>query len=403
MRSARDRQLRRNVMKHAFMCSFVRKAIFIVPTILTLCLLPIIAAAANQQCVVARVPNAKVLRLDKFYAGVAIADNDVWAVGAAANLKTSEPLAEHWDGSTWQVVRTPDIPRSNLYGVAAVSTSDVWAVGDYFDATQAEFLTLAIHWNGSRWNAVPTPNAAPNDSLSGISSVKQSNNLWAVGTASSLGGPNIGFIERWDHAAWSIAYTYQSPLGASFLQSVASTSPRSAWAVGTYTASDGFEFPLALHWDGQAWSQVSTMTLPVGSFQAVSALADDDVWAVGVVPFLHSVKPFVAHWNGLSWTQVPAPTVGLKFATLNGVIALSRDNVWVDGNTYNRSRLDPDSTDIIAHWDGAAWTTLRAPESGEDKSLYGITGLSHAVWSMGFVDPVISKGEASAVTDFSHC
>src|SRR3712207_6854619 len=40
-------------------------------------------------------------------------------------------------------------------GVAATSSTDVWAVGYYYEGNVARSLTL--HWNGSQWSIVPSP------------------------------------------------------------------------------------------------------------------------------------------------------------------------------------------------------------------------------------------------------
>ena len=61
-----------------------------------------------------------------------IASNDVWAVGGVSNPSTNQvqPLAEHFNGTTWSVVPTPLWPRENFFtGVSGVSANDVWAVG----------------------------------------------------------------------------------------------------------------------------------------------------------------------------------------------------------------------------------------------------------------------------------
>ena len=54
----------------------------------------------------------------------AVTSNDVWAVGDRA----AAALTEHWNGSTWSIVPSPTISGS-LHGVAAVAANDVWAVG----------------------------------------------------------------------------------------------------------------------------------------------------------------------------------------------------------------------------------------------------------------------------------
>src|SRR3954447_22437124 len=62
----------------------------------------------------------------------ALAENDVWAVGVSYNTERtiSSSLIEHWNGSQWTVVPSPN-PSSTLnilYAVAAAASNDVWAV-----------------------------------------------------------------------------------------------------------------------------------------------------------------------------------------------------------------------------------------------------------------------------------
>ena len=50
-------------------------------------------------------------------------------------------------------------PRpSRLFGVHALSASNVWAVGEYFDGSIDK--TLIVHWDGSAWTQVPSPNVS---------------------------------------------------------------------------------------------------------------------------------------------------------------------------------------------------------------------------------------------------
>jgi hypothetical protein len=53
-------------------------------------------------------------------------------------------------GLAWRVVPSPYIGNSSmLSAVAAISSDDVWAVGD-----------LILHWDGGSWVQVPAPAAA---------------------------------------------------------------------------------------------------------------------------------------------------------------------------------------------------------------------------------------------------
>jgi hypothetical protein len=57
------------------------------------------------------------------------------------------PLVEHWDGTNWSAVSSPDPnPHTgyNLKAIAAISASDIWAAG----------TTGIENWNGTSWSLV---------------------------------------------------------------------------------------------------------------------------------------------------------------------------------------------------------------------------------------------------------
>src|SRR5437867_7519461 len=80
----------------------------------------------------------------------AIASNDVWAVGAYGVLGISaQLLIEHWDGSSWRRAASPALTTPNeLLAVNAIAANDVWAVGGYDSGGRA----LIEHWDGTSWN-----------------------------------------------------------------------------------------------------------------------------------------------------------------------------------------------------------------------------------------------------------
>ncbi len=83
------------------------------------------------------------------------------AIGYHANGSDIVTLAERWNGTKWLVSPTPNPSGptlSELNGVACASSSDCLAVGDSGETQQTPSLTLAEHWNGTKWALVPTPN-----------------------------------------------------------------------------------------------------------------------------------------------------------------------------------------------------------------------------------------------------
>ncbi len=133
----------------------------------------------------------------------ALTRDDVWAVGwfveAANQDRPAKTLIEHWDGTSWTVVPSPNVGGPNtqsfsneLRGITAVSANNVWAFG-LTDALGPERITnLALHWDGTDWKIVPTPNPNPRD-VSLIDDVLEGGivipdgNIWLAGVADGFG------------------------------------------------------------------------------------------------------------------------------------------------------------------------------------------------------------------------
>jgi hypothetical protein len=145
-------------------------------------------------------------------AGVATAD--VWAVGNAPNATDGldNAVTEHWDGLAWSVVPAPNgstnpngKTASQLVSVAAVSSNNIWAVG--WTSTSVNFNvfqgTLIEHWDGSQWTVIPSPNVdgSSQNALTGMG-VIDANDIWAVGY--TLAGNYRTLTEHWDGSPWSI-------------------------------------------------------------------------------------------------------------------------------------------------------------------------------------------------------
>jgi hypothetical protein len=173
---------------------------------------------------------------DAWLLGVtAISADDVWAVG----FDHVGTLAEHWNGTTWSIVPSPNpVAGTNLFNaVTAIGPDDAWAVGESIVPGDPS-RTLAEHWDGTAWRAVATPNQGPlNNELFGVSALS-STDVWAVGyRAKPL--PGGGFVNRtvtqqWDGTAWSVV---TSPnLGVDdVLLGTAATGPSTVFAVGGFT------------------------------------------------------------------------------------------------------------------------------------------------------------------------
>ncbi|HJP65784.1 MAG TPA: hypothetical protein VKA30_05705 [Actinomycetota bacterium] len=284
---------------------------------------------------------------------------DAWAVGSFrdANLRF-RTLIEHYDGTAWRVVLSPNAGSSTnqLQAVDAISATDAWAVGQWFDGSANR--TLALRWDGQRWRVVPTPNVGSGDNvLRGVVAISPTD-VWAVGSERSE-GTFAPLTEHWNGSSWSVV-TAPVGLGGGLLRAVAAVSATDVWAVGAL--GDGDDGALAEHWNGSAWSMAS-MPAVFGedSLASVTAVSSSDVWAVGHA----GSRTLTEHWNGSAWNAVASPNPVPANANdfLNAVTAISSSDVWAVGAVLDFLAGSVQST-ITMRWDGQAWTVVPSPNPG---------------------------------------
>jgi hypothetical protein len=117
-----------------------------------------------------------------------------WAVGYFVNAEyQQQTLVEHYNGTRWSVVPSPSPGgRQNiLYGVAAVTDSDVWAVGADQDAsTNGTWHTLAEHWDGTAWTTVPSEDPGITGNQFYAVTAVSANSVYATGQQAGSGFPS---------------------------------------------------------------------------------------------------------------------------------------------------------------------------------------------------------------------
>src|SRR5439155_2997484 len=206
---------------------------------------------------------------------------------------------------------------SALRAVAAVSADDVWAVGE-----RAGPATLVEHWDGRRWRVVPSPTSPEvgGSRLTAVAAVS-ANDVWAVGgTGDEFVVP---YVLHWNGRVWRTVDVPHPPItdNGLGLRAVTALAANDVWAVGASHLTE--------HWDGHAWRIVpapEASTDPDGTtaFNGVAARSARDVWAVGLATDPAGPRTVTAHWNGIAWTLVPSPDPGTRLNILNAVVAPAR-------------------------------------------------------------------------------
>ena len=115
--------------------------------------------------------------------------------------------------------------------------------GTQFGVLNKNISTLTEHWDGSHWNLIPSPNIGLDSGLQAVAG-HGARDLWTVGYA--ITSQHEGLIEHWDGTSWAIS-KIQEPAGDSLLLGVDVDSANDAWAVGYTAGSDGDNWWI-LHW-----------------------------------------------------------------------------------------------------------------------------------------------------------
>lgn len=312
-----------------------------------------------------------------FYAVAATSRRDAWAVGGSA-VRHTATLIEHWNGKAWKIVPSPS-PRRDfgvLDAVAARTAKDAWAVGDVSTQLGVDSRTLIEHWNGTAWRRVPSPNitSAPSgtgiqNSLNGVAAISPSN-VWAVGAYQIGPDPVQTLIEHWNGSRWSIVSS-PDPEGTSSpatLLGIAAISRAKIFAVG---AVGDFREPthtMIVRWNGTRWHTVPSpnpgSVTAIEELSAVSAVSATNAWAVGVYEDQGAPNnlTLIQHWNGRHWRAVRAPFPhGADGDSLYSVAAVSARAAWAVGSALSGPLERPLYRPLLMRWNGTRWAIVTLP------------------------------------------
>lgn len=312
----------------------------------------------------------------------AVSSSEAWAVGYRAypdpdGMFAVSSIIERWDGSAWTLARKP-AAQGQLAGAVAFADDDVWAVG-HTGLESPDFQPLIMHWDGADWAHVPSPDVETGYLLAvgGVAT----DDLWAAGM---LIGTGDTFIEHWDGSAWTLVPHPSPSSDYVAIGGIAAAASDDVTIVGTYLHDDQ-NAPLALHWDGSAWHR--TRPQAVGdrgtSLADVTVTSSGAVWAVGsyVASAGGETQPVVQRWTGHRWsTKNPSSLDGS--ASLASVTA-GPGGLWAVGS---QTTADQTST-LTERWRARAheWHVVASPNARGDNSLLAADEAPDGeVWAVGY-------------------
>jgi hypothetical protein len=350
------------------------------------------AAAASHWTVVAS-PN--VSGQDNILAAVAAnSTTDVWAVGQFipdANQDITQTLIEHWNGTSWSAVTSPNVGAfANALFAVTAKGGLAWAVGYFIDANNNfNAKSLILNFDGKQWNVVSHPHVGTADQFFGVKAISPTD-IWAVGTTRDSSGKFTTLTEHFDGSDWDVISSPNPGSTSDQLHAVTAVSSKSVWAVGFQTGTKGPDAPVILHWNGSQWSSVTPPSAGAFSTQlfGVSGVTDADVRAVGdKQDNIHNPKTLAEDGVNGTFSLQTSTTVGTGENHLYGISAFSDDLAFAVGDS-----LDPTTgnfNNLVERCTDSGCTTevVPNPSVGGNNQLGGVTVLSPTeAWAVGTFD-----------------
>jgi hypothetical protein len=328
--------------------------------------------------------------LDAFQGVAVLSATNIWAVGDKS--KTSEgnsifrTLIEHWNGHSWRTVPSPNpgVGSDLLSSVTAVSANNIWAVGDYSDKAGVigTDKTLILHWNGHSWSKATSPD--PGSSFEDLATIREvsATNIWAVGDYAGSDVHDRSLILHWNGRTWKQVSSPNPGKSSDILSGLAVVSASSIWTTELFTKTNTPTSQI-LHWNGHLWRKAAAG--PAGSdLVDVSTSSPSNAWAVGTDP---KGRSLAMHWNGRSWKRVPTPNIGLKKGLINApqsVTVVSPTSAWMVGAAHNFFSVF-EGTAIEMHWNGHKWSMMKSPNTrAANSALFGVQATpTVSPWAVG--------------------
>jgi hypothetical protein len=347
------------------------------------------------------------------------------AVGGAASLTSSAPLAVAWNGLRWKVQPSPAQPGGFLGAVSCAGTASCGAVGVpglagspaalrsgassllgrvgamlprpglLADAPTVSALgSAAAAKNGKQargrgllFGAPGTPGSSEQLGSSGM--YRDQSTFSQLAAAASSPASSLTLAEHWDGTSWTVQTT-PGFTGAAVAQAIGIScgSGTLCFATGLYIDnSTGAELPLLEQYNGTKWS-IQSIPAPPGALATrlfdVSCSAANACTAVGEAFTATNALAFADRWDGTAWTaQNVAGQAGFGSA-LGSVSCATATSCTAVGALLNV--LTGAELTLAEAWNGSTWTIQPTVDKGGDTSnyLYGVScNASDACMSVG--------------------
>lgn len=353
------------------------------------------------------VPSYSFGSLDNDLAGVSAASaSDVWAVGAyyPASSNVLATLAEHFDGTRWTAYPLPNVgaEENTLLAVSMPSNGAAWAVG-YFVDGKFQQKTLVEHFDGNVWSVIPSPSpGALQNILFGVAAISDSD-VWAVGGEQDAGGLWHTLTEHWNGSDWSVVDAVDAGASGNQFYAVKAVDSNSVYAVGQQAGAGFPNQALVEHWNGTSWKVVSSpadasaSALPLGLTATSSALTIVGQQETDTAPY----TTYVAAGAPGALSIPVTPNSGSGENDLFAAATAADGSSWAVGWDIDVSTGNHDP--LVMQDVNGVWSLVSSPAltAGSDSGFAAITAIpGGGMWAVGVTAPAKGGGGYSTLIEY---
>ena len=345
--------------------------------------------------------------LDNVLAGVSAASlNDAWAVGAyyPASSTVLATLAHHFDGNRWTAFPLPNVGAQEnvLYAVAMPTTGKAWAVGYYVSGKFVQ-QTLIEHFDGTVWTVVPSPSpGALQNILFSVAAITDSD-VWAVGAEQDASGLWHTLTEHWDGAGWSVVNAVDAGSSGNQFYAVKALASDNVYAVGQQAGAGFPNQALVENWNGKTWSVVSSpadasaSVLPLGAAATSSTLTLVGEQETDTAPYTTYVAAGTPDAESIQTT----PNAGSGENDLFAATTAADGSTWTVGWDIDTTTGNHDP--LILQGKNGVWSLVASPSlgKGSDTGFAAITAIpGGGLWAVGVTAPAKGGGNYSTLIEY---
>jgi Phosphoesterase family len=353
------------------------------------------------------VPSYSFGPLDNVLAGVSAASfNDAWAVGAyyPSSSNVLATLAHHFDGTRWTAYPLPNVgvQENVLYAVSMPTTGKAWAVGYYVSGRFVQ-QTLIEHFDGTVWSVVPSPSpGALQNILFGVAAITDSD-VWAVGGEQDANGFWHTLTEHWDGSAWSVVSAVDAGSSGNQLYAVKALATDDVYAVGQQAGAGFPNQALIEHWNGKSWSVVSSpadasaSVLPLGVTATSSTLTLVGEQETDMAPYTSYVAAGAPGAESIQTT----PNAGTGENDLFAAATAADGSTWAVGWDINTSTGNHDP--LVLQGKNGMWSLVSSPSlgTGSETGFAAIAAIpGGGMWAVGVTAPAKGGGNYSTLIEY---